>query len=226
MLKYRYEYFNDILATYLKTENVAGLTKNILQNTTFNLDDDYIQVKTLSSRKHTLITRSLDERDRIRELRLVYIELYDAVMLINSRSGIALLSVTVSMVTMCVSALYYGFYILNISTDSNGSNLQIYVTSCFLISWSILYLSLFTWMIARCHETSRESEKGFYHIQRLMAHRHIKHDTASELERLSNQLKNMKIKFTACDFFVLKFPFLCTVLGEVFTYIIIILQLS
>jgi hypothetical protein len=227
MLKYRYGYFNGILATYFKTENVTVVsTPHMSQNTPVTLNGDCIEVCTLTSGKHKLITKSLNECNRIQDLRLVYLELYDAVMLINSHFGIPVLLEIVSMMIMCVTALYYGFYSLDMGTDSSGNSLQTYVVSGFLISWSILYLILFACLIVCCHDTGRESNKGVYHIQRLTVQRDIKHDTALELERLSNQLKDTKIEFTACDLFELNLPFLCTVLGGVFTYILIIAQLS
>jgi hypothetical protein len=225
MLKYRYEYFNNILAEYFKTQNVTLVSTHISLNKQVSVNNEYVEVCALSSGRHTL-ARPLYECRKVQELRMVYLELYDAAMLINSRFGIPILLDILSMTTECVTALYYGFYILNINTDSYDNDLQTYVTSGFLICWSILYMTSFTYLIVCCHNTRIESNKGVYHIQRLMVNHDIKHDTALELERLSNQLRDMNIEFTACDLFALNLPFLFTILGAIFTYILIIVQLS
>jgi hypothetical protein len=44
-----------------------------------------------------------------------------------------------------------------------------------------------------------------------------------ELQALSHQLEQMNIQFTAWGFFVLNQPLLCTVIGGIFTYILIMI---
>jgi hypothetical protein len=71
-----------------------------------------------------------------------------------------------------------------------------------------------------------EGNRGRICIQRITAQYNIKYGMLLKLKSLSNQMKNMKVEFTACGFFVLNFPLLGTVMGGIFTYILIMVQLE
>jgi hypothetical protein len=226
MLKYRYEYFNDILLKCFKKENVATEPLSKYKNVSLDVNIAYIELPTASSRNLTRTARALNGRHTINDLSMVYLKLYDTAALTNSYFGIPVLLETVSMITMCVTALYYGVYLLDCDSDIYGNIVNRYLLSGYLISCSILCLSLFAWLIVCCHNTIQEANKGIYFIHRISLNRDIHYSIITELDRLLSQLKNMRIQFTACGLFALNLPFLCTVFSAVLTYILIIVQIS
>jgi hypothetical protein len=72
----------------------------------------------------------------------------------------------------------------------------------------------------------QETSMGNIYIQRVTACPNIKYGTVLELQSLSNQLKHMKVEFTACGFFVINSPLLATIIGGIFAYILIMIQLD
>jgi hypothetical protein len=79
-------------------------------------------------------------------------------------------------------------------------------------------------MIACCHNAKQEGKRGLICVERVTACPNTKYSTVLELQALSHQLEHMKIEFTACGFFVLNLPLLGTVIGGIFTYILIMIQ--
>jgi hypothetical protein len=47
-----------------------------------------------------------------------------------------------------------------------------------------------------------------------------------ELEKLSSQLKDMKVEFSVCGLVLLNLPLLCAFVGGIFTYILVMVQLN
>lgn len=226
MLKCRYEYFNDMILKYFKKESTANEPISKHKNMPLSVNIDYIELPTLCGRKLTRTAMALNGRHEINNLRMIYLNIYDSVTLINSYFGIPVLLELVSMTTMCVTALYYAVYILDCDSGTSGETLRTYMTSCLLILCCILYASLFAWLIICCHNTTQEANRGIYHIHKISLDRDIHYSTVTELDRLLSQLINMKVQFTVCGLFALNLPFLCTLFSGIITYIVIIVQLS
>jgi hypothetical protein len=72
----------------------------------------------------------------------------------------------------------------------------------------------------------QEANKGMVYIQRTTACSNMKYGTQLQLQTLSNQLRDMKVEFTACGFFVLNLPLLGTIVCGILTYIVIMIQLE
>jgi hypothetical protein len=80
-------------------------------------------------------------------------------------------------------------------------------------------------MIACCHNAKQEGKRGLLCVERAAACPNTKYTTVLELQALLHQLEHMAIEFTACGFFVLDLPLLGTVIGGIFTYIMITSQI-
>jgi hypothetical protein len=80
--------------------------------------------------------------------------------------------------------------------------------------------------VKSCDEAAHEANRGVICIQRAKASPHTRQDAVIELEKLSSQLKDMKVEFSVCGLILLNFPFLCTFAGGIFTYILIMVQLN
>jgi hypothetical protein len=61
-------------------------------------------------------------------------------------------------------------------------------------------------------------------VFRVTASPTTKYSTVLELQALSHQLEHMKVEFRACGFFVLNLPLFATLIGGIFTYILIMIQ--
>lgn len=226
MLKCRYEYFNGILLEYINKKNMATELPSKYKNLSLNVNIDYIELPALSGRDLMGTARVLYGRHKINYLRVIYLKIYDSVTLINSYFGFPILVETVSMVIMCVSGLYYAAYTLEFDSDDSVNRLTTYITSGYLVSCCILYMSIFVWMIICCHKTTQEANKGIYFIHRISLDRDIHYSIITELDKLLSQMINMRVQFTACGLFSLNHTFLCTVFGGIITYILIMVQLN
>jgi hypothetical protein len=226
MLKCWYEYFNCILLEYFNKKCMTTEPPSKYKNVSLSVNIDYIELPALSGRDLTGPTRALHGHHNISYLRMIYLNMYDCVTLINSYFGFPILLETVSMAIMCVSALYYAVYTLDFDGDLSVSRLSTYITSGYLTTCCILYLLIFAWMVVCCHNTTQESNKGIYFIHRISLDRDIHYSTITELDKLLRQLINLRVQFTACGLFALNPTFLCTILSVILTYILIMFQLS
>jgi hypothetical protein len=167
ILKYRYDYFNDIILEYIYKKNITNEPPFKYRHVSLNINIAYIELSTLSCRDLTGLTRALYVRYNISYLRKIYLKRWDCVTLINLYFGFPVLLETVSMAIMCVSALYYTVYTLDFDGNVSANRLSTYMTLGYIISRCILYLSTFAWMVVCCHKTTQESNKGIYFIHRI-----------------------------------------------------------
>jgi hypothetical protein len=85
---------------------------------------------------------------------------------------------------------------------------------------------MFVKMILACQNAENEGETSKILVQKLLLEENNGDKDVKELIMLSAQLKDMKIKYTAYGFFALNFPHLCSVIGLIVTYVIIVVQLQ
>jgi hypothetical protein len=72
----------------------------------------------------------------------------------------------------------------------------------------------------------QEANGGIVYIQRTTACPNMNYGTQLQLQTLSTQLRDMRVEFTACGFFVLNLPLLGTIVCGILTYILIMIQLE
>ena len=221
MLKSRYEYFNGKLLEYFNKKNMATEPPYRNKNVSLNVNIDYVELPAPSGRNLTGTAWALHGRHSISYLRMIYLKMYDSVILINSYFGFPIFLETVSMTVMCVTGLYYSAYVLDF--DSEVPN---YMTSGYLLLCCIIFILIFTWLIVCCHKTTEEANKGIYLIHRISLDSDIHYSIKTDLDKLLSQLINMRVQFTACGLFALNPPFLCTIFSGIITYILIMVQLS
>jgi hypothetical protein len=222
MLMHRYKYINNRILEYSEIEGTGERMLHVCQNQSANVNDSYNKNYILPN-----ATRSYKKRETcgVHTLRLAYINLYDSVTLINSLFGVPVLLQIFTLMMVCVTSYYYGLYIFD-NLNTNIGEATTYLKPCLLIIWTTLYGIIFVWMIACCHDAMQEGKRGLICVQRVTACPNTKYNTVLELQNLSHQLKHMKVEFTACGFFVLNLPLLATVIGGIFTYILIMIQLD
>jgi hypothetical protein len=85
---------------------------------------------------------------------------------------------------------------------------------------------MFVKMILACQNAENEGDTSKILVQKLLLEKNNGDKDVKELILLSAQLKVMKIKYTAYGFFALNFPHLCSAIGLIVSYVIIIVQLQ
>lgn len=104
------------------------------KNVSLNVNIDYVELPAPSARNLMDTAWALHGRHSISYLRMIYLKMYDSVILINSYFGFPIFLETVSMTVMCVSGLYYSAYVLDLDSE-----VLTYMTSVYLIWCCIMY---------------------------------------------------------------------------------------
>jgi hypothetical protein len=124
MVSKRYKYFNNRFQEYSHTERTVRTSLKTYSNST--------SVNTFCNKKCDLpyLTNPHvnSEMCSVPILRLAYIDLYDAVTIVNSHFGIPILLLVISLVIVCVTCFYFGLY-------SFGSVSGAYLKTCMLLFW-------------------------------------------------------------------------------------------
>ncbi|KDR19115.1 hypothetical protein L798_06997 [Zootermopsis nevadensis] len=221
-LKLRYKYMIDDLEEYFRVKDNAVIVNFRDQHVTFSSGIIRCKQHPLFSITRRNVSSDLREIRKIHTLRFIYIELYDSIMLLNSYFGIPILFEMLSVMLTCVTAMYVGSYCLSVGHNFFKTRILGY----YLMSFGILFLSTFAWLNICCHALIEEANRGIISIQRITAFSNVNCETVRELDRLSNQMNNMKVQFTACGFISLGLPIICTVIGGILTYILIMVQIA
>jgi gustatory receptor len=189
----------------------------------------HTSVSIVSNNKCNLPTLTHPDRKSgtcgIHELRIAYIELYDAVTLINSQFGIPILLQITTSVIVCVTGYYTALGSFN-TGDTSVHDFNTYFKQFLTLFLTSVYGAQLAWLIVGCHRGMQEANKGILYIHRITSCPNINYGTLLKLKTLSNQLKDMKVEFTACGFFVLNLTLLGKIICGIFTYILIMVQLE
>jgi hypothetical protein len=220
-LKCRYKYIVEDLEEYFEVKRAILRTNFKAQNRTSSSNTLFYKQGPLALVPSDLLSE-FNESYKIRKLRFVYIQLYDCVALLNSYFGIPILFEILLVMVTSVSALYGGFYFLRVG----NSDFKMNILGYYLISFGILFLAKFVWLIICCHDVTEEANRGVISIQRINTCCNVKRETALELDKLSAQMMNMRVQFSACGFISLGLPILCTTFGGILTYILIMVQMT
>lgn len=221
LLKLRYRHVNDTLIERLeiRTEPTRFYTINVMNIVDSNTGNDIkpdsdFNLKHASCKSHDIHT-----------LRLICMELYDAVFLVTSHFGPPVVLVTTLVLTYCVSTVCYAVYELNRAAEDNG-DFCTYLNAAYHIFMSIFWYIASYLLVMSCSGASEESNRTVVNIQRILLCPEIRYKSVYELEKLCSQLVLMKVEFSACGFFTLNRSFLCTVISGVCTYKLIMMQLE
>jgi hypothetical protein len=219
MVKHRYKKIFESFTEYVEVMNMSAV-KNT--NLFITLHRGYCELPNIRRSSLQLLS---NQSKHLQTLRLMYIEMYDTVQLITSHFGVPVLLQILSVMVTCVLMFYSAFHLIH-SAVTNSEGVKTYVVSFYSIFWGIMYVTPFVWLVISCDETAHEANRGVIYIQRVKAFPHTGQDAVTDLEKLSSQLKNMKVEFSVCGLIVLSLPFLCRFVGGIFTYIIIMVQIN
>jgi hypothetical protein len=159
------------------------------------------------------------------EFRIIYSELYDILCLINEKYGISILLEITSMFSNFIPTFYIAIFALQNAVSKHGGTAQC-VQAVTLLYWCALHICIFVWMTMCCHLTTTEYNKCVAQVQKLLLTRTSGQEILTELDRFSSQLQSIRVQFSICGFFTLNVSFLGASVSAMFTYILILIQLS
>ncbi|PNF15097.1 hypothetical protein B7P43_G15987 [Cryptotermes secundus] len=159
--------------------------------------------------------RKSSRRQHFRNLRIIYSQLHDVALLINSTYGILLLCATVWVSVSIISGVNY------IIEFKRTAHLFVIET----VLWCSFSMSLMTVMTVSCSLAVNECNRSPVIVQKIMLHDDIDSEVMKELEMMFIQFKFMKIGFSACGMFRIDLPFLCGIFCATLSYLIIVSQL-
>jgi hypothetical protein len=149
----------------------------------------------------------------IRSLRVIFSELNHTIRLINEDCGMAVLAVTM---WMLVSAVFVVFFTL-LDSEYDAFNGIGYLMTC---------LWLLTKLAISCQTAGSEIDASKFFVQKLLLDDALHPKDIEELQMLSVQLNSTTAEYSAYGFFSLNLPFLCSVIGVIISYIVIIVQMK
>ncbi|KAJ4448914.1 hypothetical protein ANN_00306 [Periplaneta americana] len=206
-LQQRYQHFNEEILRYFKLKSSDNLPR-YLENS---------EVTFINRNKYLTTGAEIDEVHKLRSIRLMHFELYDCVVLINDYYGLPILLFIISSTISCVACLYYAVHFI-------GLNYIFFIFPGIFFTTS--YVTIFVLITTCCHQTAQEANKTAMYVQRIKALPGLQCRTVLELQNLSEQLREMRIEFSAWGFFRLDLSFLSTIIGGVITYILVMIQLN
>jgi hypothetical protein len=220
-LKQRYKYMNYLLSEPLiETEfmnakhsnekgSICRSCKPILLHAAFKLS----------------FNNSIYIINSIHDLRLIYSQLHDTLLLVNRRYGIPVLLYTISTLTYSVPMLYLEIaYLQNIICNYGDS--KSYLEGAVLLGLYTPHLVFFLWLITCCHTTSKEASEILIGIHKILVYPQTGHRVCSELRSFCSLLRDVRVEFNICGFFTLNLHVLCWSLSILFTCVLVLVQLN
>jgi hypothetical protein len=149
----------------------------------------------------------------ILSLRIIYSELYDITCLINDTYGFPLLALTCWTLTAIIFFVYQAlFYFENEGIINMG-----YAVICFVFFFRVAH---------SCQAATSEVSGSGTLVQKIILETNLKHECMKEWKMFSVQLEVMKVEYTACGCFSLNLRLLCSLIGAIVSYIIIMIQVK
>ncbi|KAJ9580475.1 hypothetical protein L9F63_024348 [Diploptera punctata] len=153
---------------------------------------------------------------RMHTLRMLYDVLCDIVSSINGIYGFQILVITMGGVMGMTVSLNAAIIVYS------KSGLSHKVTTSFV--WATMAMvSLFV-VSGCCNSTVKEASRTSVLLQKLLLLQDIHPDMKAEINLFLQQVNIRKVKFTAWDFFTIKYSILGSMIGTVTTYLVIIVQ--
>ncbi|PNF15103.1 hypothetical protein B7P43_G15986 [Cryptotermes secundus] len=213
LLRNKYKYLNSELETSAHTPCYVTSMKYSDTNSMPPIENSTFETKTsITERRETCIS---SRRKYFRNLRIIYSQLHDVALLINSTYGFPLLCATNWVLISIVSAANY-------AVDLKGTD-HLYVLEAVL--WSIFSLTLMTIMAVSCSLAVNECSRSPLIVQKIMLRDDIDSEVMKELEKMFTQFQAMKIGFSACGLYRIDLSLLCGIIGATLSYIVIVPQL-
>ncbi|KAJ9593635.1 hypothetical protein L9F63_014813 [Diploptera punctata] len=154
----------------------------------------------------------------IQWLRHVYSVLFETKQLVNSTYAVPNVCQLITCYVTCVGALYWGIHAVSSHTD------EVEALVCFVICGYVLLL--LAWVLLNCHRAREEANKIVIYIQKVTANSRFSKVIEDDLMKFVSQVRDTPIEFTPCGLFTLNLSLLCSTIGVICTYSIIMFQIG
>ena len=213
MLKRKYELVNDSLVSLFNMTNKLEDQPSLSDVPHITFIEKYVAEMQPSK-------SALDRGPQsVRQLRLIFSQLYGISLLINSTYGVHMLSVVTGLLA-CIVA-YVTFVISTFLKETS----QQFEIGALVVMCLVFFIMLAAIMIP-CHVTADVASRSSVLVQKILVRESIEDDVRRDLDRLFVQLKCMDTTFTARGVFHLDMSMLCTALGLICTYATVISQIK
>jgi hypothetical protein len=157
------------------------------------------------------------------DLRIIWDVLCDLFSSVTDMYGLQILLCIVSSfidITMCLS---YGIF----KKPSNVfTNLGSYHCLLSPIIWALMQFLLLFWITATCSAASGEANRSVTLLQKLLLQPEFHPAPAAEIQLFLQQVRDLKLRFTAWDVFTINYTLLGSTVGAITTFLVILVQLQ
>ena len=161
------------------------------------------------------------EKLRFRALRIIWDVLCDVSSSVNSMYGLQILLCIVSAFIEITTNLSYSI----ISINANASNnVGLYRDVILPIIWALMEFLLVFWITENCSAASGEANRSVTLLQKLLLLPELHPATAAEIQLFLQQVRDLKVKFTAWDVFTINYTLLGSTVGAITTFLVILVQ--
>jgi hypothetical protein len=150
---------------------------------------------------------------QLRSLRVIFSELNHIMRLFNEDCGIPVLATTMWILVDIVLVAFFTLLDAEYGTFTG-------------IGYLITSLCLITKLASSCHAAGSENDLSKFLVQKLLLDDTLQPKDIEELKMLSLQLNSSTVEYSAYGFFVLNLQFLCSVIGVIISYVVIIVQIK
>jgi hypothetical protein len=161
------------------------------------------------------------EKLRFRALRIIWDVLCDVSSSVNSMYGLQILLCIVGAFIETTTNLSYTITTLKVNALTNVGLYHQMVTP---IIWALMEFLLMFWISATCSAASGEANRSFTLLQKLLLLPELHPATAAEIQLFLQQVRELKVKFTAWDVFTINYTLLGSTVGAITTFLVILVQ--
>jgi hypothetical protein len=160
---------------------------------------------------------------RFRALRVGYDVLYDISTSVNSMYGLQIFFCMVSAFIETTMNISYIATSVKFSTESEH---QFQYSLVFTPLWALVNFSQLLWITRSCSAASGEADRTVNLLQKLLLLPELHPNALTEIRLFSQQVGNCNVRFTAWGLFTISYSILGSVVGGIFTLLVILVEIQ
>jgi hypothetical protein len=164
------------------------------------------------------------EKLRFRALRIIWDVLCDISSSVNSMYGLQIFLCIVSAFMETTSSTSYA--IITLIKVKYPTNMKLYYQQVTLIIWALMNFLLVFWITATCGTASGEANRSVTLLQKLLLLPELHPAPAAEIQLFLQQVRDLKLRFTAWDVFTINYTLLGSTVGAITTFLMILVKLQ
>jgi hypothetical protein len=160
---------------------------------------------------------------RFRALRVVYNVLYDISASVNSMYG---LQIFLCMVSAFIETTMNISYAATTVKFNPVNRIQFLYSAAFPALWALVHFLELLWITRSCNATSCEANRTVNLLQKLLLLPELHPKSLTEIRLFLQQVSNCKVRFTAGGLFTISYSILGSVVGGIFTLLVILMEIQ